>query len=73
MKRNPIRALKDLFRKPKVTANFPLKRKKITLSAEKAEELSKKYEGINDVGERAFNMLLDLDLVTISKEPTREL
>jgi hypothetical protein len=73
VKRNPFRALKGLFRKPKIEANFPLNGKKIKLSVEKAEELSRKYEAIDDVGERAFNILLDLELVTISKEPTKEL
>jgi len=72
-RRNPFRAIRNLFRKPTVTANFPLNGKKIKLSTEKSEELSRKYQNITDVEEKAFQVLLDLELVTKSKAPTRQL
>ena len=62
-RRNPFRRIRNLFRKPKVTANFPVDGKKVNLSAEKTEALSQKYQDIDDVGEKAYQVLMDLELV----------
>jgi hypothetical protein len=62
-RRNPFRRIQNLFRKPKVTANFPVDGKKVKISAEKTEELSQKYKSIDDVGERAYQVVMDLELV----------
>lgn len=60
---NPFRRIRNIFRKPKVTANFPVDGKKVNLSAEKSEALSQKYQDIDDVGEKAYQVVMDLELV----------
>ncbi|KAG7338617.1 hypothetical protein IV203_029791 [Nitzschia inconspicua] len=60
---NPFRAIRNRFRKPRVTANFPVNGKKVKLTPEKTEQLSKKYSNIQDVGDRAFEVIKDLELV----------
>lgn len=61
---NPFRAIKNVFRrKPKVTANFPVYGKKVKLTAEKTKELSRKYGRIEDVGDLAYEVIKDLELV----------
>ena len=62
-RRNPFRRIKNLFRKPKVTANFPVEGKKVKMSAEKEEELFQKYKDIDDVEEKAYQVVMDLELV----------
>mmetsp|Transcript_45237 Transcript_45237/g.110217 ORF Transcript_45237/g.110217 Transcript_45237/m.110217 type:complete len:122 (+) Transcript_45237:163-528(+) len=58
--------LKNIFKKPKTTANFDPE-KKVKLSNARAEELAKKYETMDSVEDKAFNVLLDLDLVKPTK------
>jgi hypothetical protein len=60
---NPFQAIRNVFRKPKVTANFPVNGKKVKLSPKKTEELSKKYGDIDDVGDLAYEIIKDLKLV----------
>jgi hypothetical protein len=61
--RNPFQAIRNVFRKPQVSANFPVNGKKVKLSAEEIEELSRKYGDIDDVGDLAFEVIKDLKLV----------
>jgi hypothetical protein len=56
-----------------VTANFPLNGKKIKMSPEKSDELAAKYRNITNVEEKAFQVLIDLELVKESKAPTKTL
>jgi hypothetical protein len=72
-RRNPLRSIRNLFRRPKVTANFPLDGKKIKMSPEKSQELAEKYKNITNLEEKAYQILIDLGLVTESKSPTRTL
>jgi hypothetical protein len=60
---NPFRAIRNTFRKPKVTANFPVNGKKVKLTAEKTEQLTQKYADIEDVGDLAYEVIKDLELV----------
>jgi hypothetical protein len=46
-----------------VTANFPVYGKKVKLSAEKTEELSRKYGDIDNVADLAYEVVKDLKLV----------
>jgi len=63
--KNPIKKIKKLFRgtSPKSESNFPADGKMVKLSSGRAKELAKKYADIDDVGERAYQMLIDLDMV----------
>jgi len=60
---NPFRAIRNLLRKPNISANFPVNGKKVKISAEKSKELSQKYEEIDDIGEKAYQVVMDLELV----------
>jgi hypothetical protein len=66
-RRNPLRSIKNIFKKPKTSANFPLEGKKVKLTTERAAELAKKYETIETVEEHAYHVLLDLELVQPTK------
>ena len=59
-------SLKNIFKKPKTTANFDTE-KKVKLSNARAAELAKKYETMDNIEDKAFNVLLDLDLVKPTK------
>eukprot|EP00536_Pseudo-nitzschia_multiseries_P009048 jgi/Psemu1/306265/fgenesh1_kg.245_\ len=44
-------------------SNFPVSGKKIKMSNGRAKDLAKKYKDIDDIGERAFQILVDLKMV----------
>jgi hypothetical protein len=67
VRRSPLQSLKNMFRKPKTTANFDLEGKKVKLSTQRAAELAKKYEAMDKIEDRAYNVLLDLDLIKPTK------
>mmetsp|Transcript_45235 Transcript_45235/g.110210 ORF Transcript_45235/g.110210 Transcript_45235/m.110210 type:complete len:122 (+) Transcript_45235:163-528(+) len=60
------KSLKNIFKKPKTTANFDMG-KRVKLSSARAEELAKKYETMDSVEDKAFNVLIDLDIVQPTK------
>eukprot|EP00534_Pseudo-nitzschia_fraudulenta_P003871 CAMPEP_0201117588 /NCGR_PEP_ID=MMETSP0850-20130426/1561_1 /ASSEMBLY_ACC=CAM_ASM_000622 /TAXON_ID=183588 /ORGANISM="Pseudo-nitzschia fraudulenta, Strain WWA7" /LENGTH=116 /DNA_ID=CAMNT_0047382025 /DNA_START=89 /DNA_END=439 /DNA_ORIENTATION=+ len=49
-----------------VQSNFPVDGKKVKLSNGRAKDLAKKYQDIEDLGERAFEVLVDLNMVVRS-------
>jgi len=65
MEKNPIKKIKKLFRgtSSKTESNFPADGTMVKLSSGRAKELAKKYADIDDVGERAYQILVDLDMV----------
>lgn len=44
-------------------SNFPMDGKQVKLSDGRAKDLAKKYEDIDDLGERCFQILVDLKMV----------
>ena len=44
-------------------SNLPIDRQQVKLSNSRAKDLAKKYKDIDDVGERAFQVLVDLKMV----------
>mmetsp|Transcript_27948 Transcript_27948/g.75974 ORF Transcript_27948/g.75974 Transcript_27948/m.75974 type:complete len:116 (-) Transcript_27948:3062-3409(-) len=66
-----VKTVKKIFRDtevgevavPEPDSNFPINGRKIKLSNDRAKDLAKKYEDIDDLGEKAFQILVDLKMV----------